>query len=90
MFICTIPCIPCRFQCIPCIELFYIILCRHPESKARPNFSDLTSQLSGSEFMLLLWSEVDKSEFPSATELGADLSLSTELFKDLQGKYCNQ
>ena len=34
--------------------------------------------------MLLHWSEEDKSQFPSATELGADLSLSIELFKNLQ------
>ena len=66
-----------------------MILHRHSVPKARPNFAEVSSQLSGSEFMLLHWSEEDKSEFPSATELGADLSLSTELYKDLQVKYCN-
>ena len=60
---------------------------RHPELMAHLNFSELSSQMSGSEFMLLHWSEEDKSQFPSATELGADLSLSTELFKDLQVTY---
>ena len=70
-------------------HFYTLILHRHSEPMARPNFAEVSSQLSGSEFMLLHWSEEDKSEFPSATELGADLSLSTELYKDLQGKFCN-
>jgi len=39
--------------------------------------------------MLLHWSEEDRSEFPSATELGADLSFSDEIYKNLQIKYFN-
>ena len=66
-----------------------VFLCRHPDPNACPSFSDLSSELSGSECKLLHWSDEDKSEVPSASELGADLSISKALYRDLQVKFLN-
>ena len=53
----------------------------------RPNFIDITRQLSLPDTKLLKWSEEDKSVHPEAAKLGADLLCSQELYKDLQTCY---
>ena len=58
--------------------------CRHPTASARPDFQDITRQLSLPETKLLRW---DKSVHPEAAKLGADLLFGEELYKDLQVKY---
>ena len=70
----------------PCI--FAVVLCcRHPESKARPPFSDVLHLLSGPDEELLEWSEEDLSIHPLIATLGADISIGENLYTNLQVAY---
>ena len=53
----------------------------------RPSFQDIIKQLSLPDTKLLKWSEEDKSVYPEAATLGADLLCGEELYKDLQTRY---
>ena len=63
------------------------LYCRHPESKARPRFPDVLRLLSGPNEELLKWSEEDLSIHPFAATLGVDISISENLYTDLQMAY---
>ncbi len=65
----------------------YLIFSRHPSNCQRPDFTEVTQQLSFPDPKLLMWSDEDRSVHPEATKLGADLLCAQELFKDLQTKY---
>ena len=60
---------------------------RNPVASGRPNFSDISRQLSFPDTKLLQWSEEDRVVHPEATKLGADLLCGQELYKDLQTRY---
>ena len=60
---------------------------RHPRANGRPNFSEVSAQLSASTSKLLHWSHVDKSGFPEASRLGANLASAEKLYEDMQLKY---
>ena len=60
---------------------------RHPETAGRPNFPDISRQLSLPDSELLQWAERDKSVYPEATQLGADLLCGEELYRDLHMSY---
>ena len=53
----------------------------------RPSFQDIVTLLSLPDTKLLKWSEEDKSVYPEATTLGADLLCGEGLYKDLQTHY---
>ena len=56
----------------------------------RPNFPDISRQLSLPDSKLLKWSEEDKAVHPEVAKLGADLLSAQELYKDLQASYTQQ
>ena len=53
----------------------------------RPQFQDVSRQLSLPDPKLLQWSEEDKAVHPEAAKLGADLLSAQKLYKDLQMFY---
>jgi hypothetical protein len=67
--------------------ILLIMICRHPETSKRPNFSDIMQLFSLPDTKLLKWSEDDKTADPEAATLGADLVAGQDLYKDLQERY---
>ena len=63
--------------------LFY----RNPVPSERPDFTEVSRELSLPDSKLLKWSEEDKRAHPEAAKLGADLLCAKELYKDLQVQY---
>ena len=53
----------------------------------RPNFPEISRQLSLPDPKLLQWTEEDKAVHPEAAKLGADLLSAQDLYKDLQASY---
>ena len=64
-----------------------VIFIRNHKTEERPNFTEVSAQLSFSNSKLLDWSQEDKSEFPEASRLGANLTCAEKLYKDLQLTY---
>lgn len=56
-------------------------------SSERPNFAEITRQLSLPDTRLLKWSVEDKNVHPEAVKLGANLLCAQHLYSDLQAKY---
>lgn len=63
---------------------------RHPDTSERPDFPEISQQLSWPDPKLLKWSEEDKALHPEAIKLGADLLIAHDLYGDLQDSYINQ
>ena len=62
--------------------------CRHPESIHRPTFSELQISLHQPDYMLLEWSEEDKSIYSeNARTIGASYQAGESLYTDLQKTY---
>ena len=68
-------------------EYIPIFQCRHPVTVKRPNFADISSELSLPDTELLKWSEEDKSTHPKANKLGANLLFAQNLYRGLQVLY---
>ena len=66
---------------------FACIIFRDPKASCRPDFTEVSTQLSVSNSKLIHWSQEDKSEFPEASKLGGSLACAEKLYKDLQQKY---
>ena len=64
-----------------------ILFIRHQRANGRPNFSEVSTQLSASNAKLLHWSHVDKSGFSESSRLGANLASAENLYEDMQLKY---
>ena len=69
------------------LQLYMLLLDRHPETSQRPDFLEVARRLSLPDSKLLQWSEEHKSVHPEAAKLGADLLCAQELYKDLQTQY---
>lgn len=58
--------------------------CRNPVYNDRPTFAAIFDLLNAPDETLLKWSEEDKSVSDRAAELGAPLTESSELYRELQ------
>ena len=61
--------------------------CRNPSHDERPTFADVYDYLNASDDTLLAWSAIDREISKGAAHIGAPLSESSLLYKDLQQNY---
>ena len=60
---------------------------RHPEKTSRPTFESIVLTLKSASPDLLHWSSEDLGVHPQANCLGADMSVSLDLYADLRYMY---